>query len=72
MPNDFPAFLARHAQIWRICFNGATAEALFRRHVRPHLPPEPARRHLRLPSTSPAHASLPFAAKLRAWQAILP
>jgi hypoxanthine-DNA glycosylase len=72
VPNDFPAFLAQHAQIRRICFNGVTAEALFRRHVRPHLPRQPERRLLRLPSTSPAHAALPFAAKLQAWQAILP
>jgi G:T/U-mismatch repair DNA glycosylase len=26
--------------------------------------------YLRLPSTSPAHASIPFSKKLRAWRAV--
>jgi hypoxanthine-DNA glycosylase len=72
VPNDFATFLAQHPQIRRICFNGAKAEALFMRRVRPDLPVEPELDHLRLPSTSPAHAALPFAAKLQAWRAILP
>ena len=42
------------------------------RHVRPHLVADPEIGHLRLPSTSPAHAALPFAAKLTAWRAIVP
>ena len=40
------------------------------RHVRPGLAAGPEVQHLRLPSTSPANAALPFAAKLQAWQAI--
>ena len=52
--------------------NGAKAEALYMRHVRPGLAPGAAVEHLRLPSTSPAHAALPFAAKLRAWQVVCP
>ena len=70
--NDFAGFFAAHAQIRRVCFNGAKAEALYMRHVRPHLVADAEVRHLRLPSTSPANAALPFAAKLQAWQAILP
>jgi double-stranded uracil-DNA glycosylase len=72
VPNDIAAFLAEHRQIRRICFNGATAEALYTRHVRPSLAADPEVEHLRLPSTSPANAALSFSAKLRAWQAIVP
>jgi TDG/mug DNA glycosylase family protein len=71
LPNDFAGFFAEHPQIRRICFNGATAEALYRKHVRPDLVVVPDVQHVRLPSTSPANAGLPLAQKLRAWQAIL-
>ena len=72
VPNDFATFLAEHPQIRRICFNGAKAEALYMRHVRPALAASPDVQYLRLPSTSPAHASLRLAEKVRAWQAIVP
>ncbi|MBI1397174.1 MAG: DNA-deoxyinosine glycosylase [Betaproteobacteria bacterium] len=68
--NDFKAFFAGHPGITRVFFNGAKAEASFRRHVLPHLGHRTFH-FARLPSTSPAHASLPFAAKLEAWRAIL-
>ena len=70
--NDFAAFLARHRRIARILFNGATAEALYRRLVLPGLETR-ARRiaTTRLPSTSPAHASLRYATKLRRWSEAL-
>ena len=41
VPNDFAGFLAEHPQIERICFNGATAQALFMKHVRPRLTTHP-------------------------------
>ena len=72
VPNDFATFLAEHPQIRRICFNGATAEALFMKRVRPYLAARPDVQHMRLPSTSPANASVPLSEKIRAWQAILP
>jgi TDG/mug DNA glycosylase family protein len=72
VPNDLPKFLAAHPHIHRICFNGAKAEILYARHVRPRLVGRPEPHYLRLPSTSPANASVPRAEKLRAWQAILP
>jgi TDG/mug DNA glycosylase family protein len=72
VPNDFADFLAEHPEIRRICFNGGTAEKLYRKHVRPRLATDLGIEHLRLPSTSPAHAALPFSAKLSAWRAIVP
>ena len=65
--NDLPGLLARHPGIERVCCNGATADALFRRHVLPKLAPSP--QVVRLPSTSPAHAAMGFAEKLAAWRA---
>lgn len=66
-PNDVPAFLRRHPGIRAVFLNGRTAEAMYRRHhaARVSLPAR------YLPSTSPAHAGLPFAAKLAAWRAVL-
>ena len=64
--NDLAGLLQAQPGIRRICFNGATAEALFRRHVSPTLDAPPA--CIRLPSTSPAHAAMSFDAKLAAWR----
>jgi hypoxanthine-DNA glycosylase len=71
VPNDFAGFLAEHPQIERICFNGVTAQALFMKHVRPRLMTHLEIEARRLPSTSPANASLPLSEKKRAWQAIV-
>jgi len=66
--NDFSTFLAAHPQIRHIYFNGGTAERIWQRHVMPALPAAMARTEMvRLPSTSPAHASLSFAQKLQHW-----
>ncbi|HRQ58171.1 MAG TPA: DNA-deoxyinosine glycosylase [Azoarcus taiwanensis] len=68
--NPIADFLAEHPLIDRVFFNGSTAENLFRRHVMPTL----RNRELtcrRLPSTSPAHASLTLAQKTHAWREIL-
>ena len=67
--NDFDAFFRTHRGITHVFFNGAKAEASFRRHVLPEM--KAGLRYTRLPSTSPAHASLPFRRKLAAWRAIL-
>ena len=72
VPNKLEDFLDAHSLITRICFNGAKAAQLFRRHVQPHLaignrPVE----YLLLPSTSPAHAGMNFETKLQAWRAIV-
>ena len=68
--NDFETFRQQHPGVRTVVFNGATAEAAFRRHCRALLD-DPHLTFVRLPSTSPAHASLRFDAKLTAWRAAL-
>ena len=68
-PNDIPGLVARHPNIEAIFLNGGTAEKLFLKFFREV---EEKLSITRLPSTSPAHASMPFEAKLKAWSAILP
>lgn len=68
--NDFQAFFRAHQEIRRVYFNGVKAEACYRRHVLPGVASAPIF-YSRLPSTSPANASLSFARKLCAWQVIL-
>lgn len=68
--NDFVEFFSRRAKITHVFFNGSTAEGLFFRLVRATL----ANHELvyqRLPSTSPANASLTRAQKITAWRAHL-
>ena len=69
-PNDFPAFFAKYPGISHVYFNGSKAETAFRRHALPLLP---STQHgfTRLPSTSPAHATMPLDAKVRAWSVVL-
>lgn len=67
--NDFPAFFRQHKNIKRVFFNGGKAEACFRKHVAKGVETGSIS-FLRLPSTSPAHASLSYAQKLSAWRAI--
>lgn len=67
--NDFRAFFRTHRAITHVFFNGAKAEASYRRHVLDAI--DVPLRYRRLPSTSPAHASLSYARKLAAWRAIL-
>lgn len=70
--NDFNAFYAAHPHITHVFFNGGTSVAVYMRHVMPVLAPDYAHvRHERLPSTSPAHATLRFEQKLGAWREAL-
>src|SRR5678816_720968 len=66
--NAFPSFLRAHPRIATVCFNGAKAEQSFQRYVLPKLAGHSDLAYYRLPSTSPAHASLPFEKKLAAWR----
>ena len=69
MPNDFPMFFDAHPRVKHVFFNGAKAENCFQRYVRPHLS-DRGLVFTRLPSTSPAHASLSLQKKLKAWRAV--
>jgi len=69
VPNDFASFFRAHPRVQRVFFNGAKAEASFRRYVLRGLAATTL--HLeRLPSTSPANASWSQARKLRAWRVL--
>ncbi len=69
--NDFSGFFRRHRGIRRVFFNGSKAAEIFRRRVLPDVALlAPYLRYERLPSTSPAMASLSFSEKLTAWTII--
>ncbi len=66
--NDFASFHRTHPDITYVVFNGAKAEDSYRKYVLSSLVnPVPQMQYQRLPSTSPAHASLSRAQKLKAW-----
>ena len=70
--NDFQQFFAHHPDISRIFFNGAKAESVYLKQVLPGLDGAAAKIKLqRLPSTSPAHASMSLEQKKNAWRVIL-
>ena len=70
--NAIPELLARHPELEAIVFNGAPAEALFRRHVAKTCGDRLVGVNLvRLPSTSPAHAARTCAQKIVAWRTAL-
>ena len=70
--NDFAGFFAAHPKLRLVAFNGAFAEATFRTRVLLGPTPVPARLDfVRLPSTSPANASVPYVEKLARWAAAL-
>jgi hypoxanthine-DNA glycosylase len=72
VPNELAAFIDSHPGIGLICFNGGKAAELYRRLVLPGWPATVrAIRTETLPSTSPAHAAMPFEEKLARWAAVL-
>ena len=68
--NDFATFFDAHPLIVRVCFNGAKAESVYRKHVLPQLDTSRGIHYLRLPSTSPAHAGMRLQAKAEAWRVL--
>ena len=71
VPNDIAEFIDKHRAIRRICFNGGTAAKLFNRHIKPNLRTHLSIEYLPLPSTSPAHAGMPYTEKLLRWRMAL-
>ncbi|WP_245865857.1 DNA-deoxyinosine glycosylase [Rhodococcoides kyotonense] len=65
--NDVESMMQEHPSIDRIFFNGAKAESSFLRYVAPTTQSATC---VRLPSTSPAHASMSYERKLDAWKAV--
>src|SRR5487761_2137164 len=70
--NDFISFYRAHPRIAHVFFNGAKAEACYRKHVLPLLADGLGpQNYRRLPSTSPANASMSRAHKQRVWKQAL-
>lgn len=69
--NDFADFYAEYKFIEQVFFNGAMAEKLYKKYVLPTLDQSFSYlEYQRLPSTSPAHASLRLEEKIEAWKVI--
>lgn len=68
--NDFNNFFKTHPQIQQVFFNGAAAEQAFRRLVLPSLTAQTLILQ-KLPSTSPAHATMSYQQKLDCWRQII-
>jgi double-stranded uracil-DNA glycosylase len=70
--NDFNAFFDDHPLIKAVYFNGSRAQQEYMKHIPPTLDAKfSSIQYERLPSTSPAMASLSREQKLQHWQAIL-
>jgi len=69
--NDFSAFFKQHTGITKVLFNGGAAEAIFKRHWRALMGEDSALEWRRMPSTSPAHASMARERKLSIWRSEL-
>jgi len=69
--NNFVRLFSEYPTIRQVFFNGKKAAEMYRRHVQPMLDAATADiPGSTLPSTSPAHASLPFGGKLAAWAVV--
>lgn len=68
--NDFASFFLCHPDITHVFFNGTMAEQCFHKHVMSSVAQQKLH-YQRLPSTSPAHASMRYEEKLKAWKVIL-
>ena len=70
--NDFNAFFDDHPLIKAVYFNGTRAQQEYNKHILPTLDEKYSSiEYERLPSTSPAMASLSRKQKLQQWKAIL-
>jgi len=72
--NDFVTFFRKHPKVELIVFNGSMAEQCFKKYVWPSLATlikKHPMKFQRLPSTSPAHASMRYEVKLKTWKETL-
>lgn len=69
-PNDIRLFLSTHPNIRNVFFNGTMAEKFFYTFAQHKIDPK-LLQYKRLPSTSPANASLSYYQKLDAWKTII-
>lgn len=70
-PNDFDAFFTKYTGITTVYFNGGKAATLYANLVMPRLAAVHQRlKYVALPSTSPAHAAMSMAEKLRRWSVV--
>ena len=68
--NSFVEFFNAHPNITSVFFNGAKAESIYQKHVLPSLDPTRMLQYHRLPSTSPANASISCDIKHKRWRII--
>lgn len=68
--NDLPGLLRAHPRIRHVYFNGSFAEKTYRNRIGFEATEDPPTFH-RLPSTSPAYASVPLESKRRVWASAL-
>ena len=69
--NDIAGLLKRHSGLRAIAFNGAASEKYFTKLEKHRLPTNHALEMIKLPSTSPANASMSFEQKLAKWRQLL-
>ncbi|GJL75931.1 DNA-deoxyinosine glycosylase [Nitrosomonas sp.] len=71
--NDFQAFFTEYPRIRTVFFNGGKAQTCFKQYVLNQNVPDSIRslQLTRLPSTSPANATLSFARKREQWHQLL-
>ncbi len=65
-PNDITGLVRRYPNIRMIILNGKTAEKFFLKYHADKIKIP----HQTLPSTSPAHAAMPYAEKLKRWSTL--
>jgi TDG/mug DNA glycosylase family protein len=70
-PNDFNDFFQRYPSIRHIFFNGSKAELSFRKYVLPANNQLSYLQLIKLPSTSPANASISRMKKLEEWRKVI-
>jgi TDG/mug DNA glycosylase family protein len=63
VPNDIAGFFRAHPTLRLIALNGSTAGRLYHKFAE-----VPGLRSVVLPSTSPAHAAMPFEVKVQRWR----